>query len=96
MTQATTPLACPKCAGPMRTYERNNVTIDQCEGCRGIFLDRGELERLIDAESSDYQSQRVLPSGDYPAASRVGDHGGEMRGRYEKRRRGGILGELFD
>lgn len=34
----------------MRPYERNGVLIDQCEECRGIFLDRGELERLIDAE----------------------------------------------
>ena len=34
----------------MRTYERNSVHVDQCTECRGIFLDRGELERLIDAE----------------------------------------------
>jgi len=35
----------------MRTYERNGVHVDQCTECRGIFLDRGELERLIDAEN---------------------------------------------
>jgi Zn-finger nucleic acid-binding protein len=34
----------------MRTYERNGILIDQCEDCRGIFLDRGELEQLLDAE----------------------------------------------
>lgn len=43
-------LICPKCRGEMRTYERNGVTVDQCGECRGIFLDRGELERLVDAE----------------------------------------------
>jgi len=43
-------LTCPKCRGGMRTYERNGVTVDQCGECRGIFLDRGELERLVDAE----------------------------------------------
>jgi hypothetical protein len=37
-------LVCPKCESPMRSYERNGVTIDQCTGCRGVFLDRGELE----------------------------------------------------
>ena len=42
-------LICPKCQGEMRTYERNGVLIDQCDDCRGIFLDRGEIERLIDA-----------------------------------------------
>ena len=36
----------------MRTYERNGVHVDQCAECRGIFLDRGELERLVDAENS--------------------------------------------
>jgi Zn-finger nucleic acid-binding protein len=47
---ATTDLTCPKCQGRMRTYERSGVTVDQCSECRGIFLDRGELERLVDAE----------------------------------------------
>jgi uncharacterized protein len=45
-----TDLICPKCQGHMRTYERSGVTVDQCSDCRGIFLDRGELERLVDAE----------------------------------------------
>ena len=46
-------LTCPKCRGEMRTYERNGILIDQCEECRGIFLDRGELEQLLDAERGD-------------------------------------------
>jgi Zn-finger nucleic acid-binding protein len=45
-------LVCPKCQGTMRTYERNGVHVDQCAECRGIFLDRGELERLVDAETA--------------------------------------------
>jgi Zn-finger nucleic acid-binding protein len=43
-------LTCPKCQESMRNYERNGVHIDQCNGCKGIFLDRGELEALINAE----------------------------------------------
>ena len=43
-------LTCPKCHGTMRAYERNGVTVDQCTDCRGLFLDRGELEHLISAE----------------------------------------------
>jgi Zn-finger nucleic acid-binding protein len=45
-------LTCPKCQGSMRTYERSGITVDQCAECRGIFLDRGELERLVDAEAA--------------------------------------------
>jgi uncharacterized protein len=47
---ASTPLKCPKCAGEMVTYERSGIHLDQCRECRGFFLDRGELEKLVDAE----------------------------------------------
>ena len=47
-------LTCPKCQGQMRSYERSGVTVDQCGECRGIFLDRGELERLVDMENAHY------------------------------------------
>jgi uncharacterized protein len=56
-------LTCPKCHGTMRTYERNGVHVDQCTDCRGIFLDRGELDRLIDAENSWHgDSGRTAPA----------------------------------
>jgi Zn-finger nucleic acid-binding protein len=48
-------LTCPKCESPMRSYERSGITVDQCSGCRGVFLDRGELERLVDAEGAYYE-----------------------------------------
>lgn len=51
-------LTCPKCHGTMRTYERNGVHVDQCTECRGIFLDRGELDRLIDAENAWHGGER--------------------------------------
>jgi uncharacterized protein len=44
-------MTCPKCHGEMRAYERSGVTVDQCTECRGIFLDRGELEKLFEAEA---------------------------------------------
>ncbi|MFD6419005.1 zf-TFIIB domain-containing protein [Streptomyces sp. NPDC060194] len=44
-------MQCPKCRAPMHTYNRNGVQIEQCSGCRGIFLDYGELESLTRLES---------------------------------------------
>lgn len=55
-------MTCPKCHGDMRQYERSGVTIDQCSECRGIFLDRGELEKLFDAEASWNDSRRGAPA----------------------------------
>lgn len=43
-------LLCPKCQAPMRSLERSGVTLERCSECGGVFLDRGELERLEDAE----------------------------------------------
>lgn len=34
----------------MSTVDRHGIHIDQCDGCRGIFLDRGELESILNAE----------------------------------------------
>lgn len=85
-------LSCPKCGGPMRTYERNEVTVDQCTECRGVFLDRGELERLIDAEAVYTTTSRGAEWSDegerrYPDRPDQRGHG---------RRRRGFLGDLFE
>lgn len=50
----------------MRTYERNGIVIDQCTGCHGIFLDRGELERLIGIESSYLGQENPPGKGESP------------------------------
>jgi len=47
----------------MHSFERSGLVVEQCEACRGIFLDLGELERLIDAEGGGW-SGRVGPPAD--------------------------------
>jgi len=64
-----TALACPKCGADMRTYERSGIHVDQCAGCRGVFLDRGELERLIDAEAAYFARERQVSTPVAPAAA---------------------------
>ena len=94
----------------MRTYERSGVTVDQCSDCRGIFLDRGELERLVDAEQGwqrshsaprdrDYERERDRDRG--PSIPfRFGDRDDDDRRRYsegsQKRRKKSFFDELFD
>ena len=55
-------LLCPQDPSPMRSYERNEITIERCSECGGIFLDRGELDRLVDAEGQ-YVSARLAGPG---------------------------------
>jgi uncharacterized protein len=61
-------LRCPKCAAEMVTYERSGIHVDQCRECRGIYLDRGELERLVDAESggTGWTGPRMNPPAPIP------------------------------
>jgi Zn-finger nucleic acid-binding protein len=72
----------------MRAYERNGITIDQCTECRGVFLDRGELERLIDAEGVAYGDRDPARGDDRP-------QGGAPE-TPKRRKRGGFLGDLFE
>jgi Zn-finger nucleic acid-binding protein len=52
MDRTLTELTCPKCAGQMRAQERQGFVIEVCTTCRGVFLDRGELDRLLDLEAA--------------------------------------------
>jgi Zn-finger nucleic acid-binding protein len=99
-----TDLICPKCQGTMRTYERSGITVDQCADCRGIFLDRGELEHLVDAEQS---WQRREPSRrererdrEIPFPRTFGDDDDDddrWRGEdNRKRRKRSFFDDLFD
>ncbi|WP_204449203.1 TFIIB-type zinc ribbon-containing protein [Actinokineospora baliensis] len=54
-------MICPKCQNVMRTVDRLGVHIDQCDGCRGIFLDRGELEQIAAAEQRHYTAAAPPP-----------------------------------
>ena len=79
----------------MHTYNRNGVQIEQCSGCRGIFLDYGELESLTRLESQWQQPAPPPPAGPaapgaYPSAPAPawgaphGGHGGHYGHQHRK------------
>ena len=41
---------CPSCGGQLVPLERSGVRIDACRQCRGVFLDRGELDPILERE----------------------------------------------
>ena len=76
----------------MRQYERSGVTVDQCLECRGIFLDRGELERLVDAEQTWNRGRPPQqPTHQHGGYGHYGHHKKHRRDRRES-----FFGELFD
>jgi Zn-finger nucleic acid-binding protein len=87
----------------MRQYERSGVTVDQCSECRGIFLDRGELERLMDAETNWHQTAAPPPRYQQtPAGRGYRDHDSDeypvydQHGHRPRKKHRSFLGELFD
>ena len=46
-------LMCPNDNTPMQTLDRSGVQFDMCPACRGVWLDRGELEKLMDSATAD-------------------------------------------
>ena len=77
----------------MRTYERNGIHLEQCETCRGIFLDFGELESLTQLENRVTQAPPPPPPAAHmqPSYSYGPDWG--YRGGHQYRKKG--FGRLF-
>ncbi|MER7952843.1 zf-TFIIB domain-containing protein [Streptomyces sp. NPDC096079] len=94
-------MQCPKCHAAMHTYNRNGVQIEQCSGCRGIFLDYGELEALTRLESQwgqqappappAYPAQPAPAAPAWGAPHQGGHHGGHHGGHYRQRGFGRML-----
>jgi Zn-finger nucleic acid-binding protein len=76
--------------------DRQGVEIDYCPQCRGVWLDRGELDKIIErsAPPPPPSGGRRSPEGsDRDEDYREGSHRDEP---YRKKKRGGFLDELFD
>jgi Zn-finger nucleic acid-binding protein len=96
-------MQCPVCSVELRMTDRQGVEIDYCPQCRGVWLDRGELDKLIErsatsavARESDDRPPRPR---DYDDRPRDSDRPREYRDRdddYHKKKRKGWLGEIFD
>jgi uncharacterized protein len=87
---------CPVCNIALVMSERQGVEIDYCPQCRGVWLDRGELDKIIEQSTSE-KSQRSSRESNYDRRDSHHDkhHGeGHGDGHYKKKR--SFLSELFD
>ena len=91
-------MQCPIDGAQLVMTERAGVEIDYCPQCRGVWLDRGELDKIIE--------RSAVPAAPQPARAeprqqdyREDSHGGYRdysEKRYKKKKRGGFLEDLFD
>lgn len=77
-------MQCPVDGETLVIAERSGVEIDYCPECRGVWLDRGELDKIV---------ERAAPSAPEPTSTYAReDHGA----RTHKKKRESFLGDLFD
>ncbi len=91
---------CPVCKTVALTMaDRSGIEIDYCPQCRGVWLDRGELDKIIEraAPAAASAAPAAAPAPAYsqaPAQAPYPHHG--QPGYYRKKKRDSFLGELFD
>lgn len=78
-------MQCPIDGESLVMTDRSGVEIDYCPKCRGVWLDRGELDKIIERSVPSQQSQQPLA---HPAAS--------QSSHATQKKRESFLGELFD
>ncbi|MBO1741623.1 zf-TFIIB domain-containing protein [Leifsonia sp. TF02-11] len=96
-------MKCPVDGETLLLSDRSGIEIDYCPSCRGVWLDRGELDKIIDRSLTPNPSDAGSPpagSPGYPDPNRSGHHGNSGHGNsghngYGNKRRGGWLGDLF-
>ncbi len=103
-------MKCPNDGAVLTMSERSGVEIDYCPECRGVWLDRGELDKILDrmaaetpaapppaAPQQDYrQDYRQQGYQDSPGYSSGGYGGGKYQGGRRPKKKEHWLSELFD
>ena len=80
-------MKCPNCNETLVMSDRSGVEIDYCPQCRGVWLDRGELDKIIERSSQK-------TSFSHPDHSERRHHGDDYH--YKKKKKDSFLGDLFD
>ena len=85
-------MACPVCAVPLAMSDRQGIEIDYCPQCRGVWLDRGELDKIIERSATGpAPARQPTPQPNYPGQSPQYGHGHKP---YKKRK--SWLEDIFD
>ena len=90
---------CPVCKDKeLVMTERQSVEIDYCQSCRGVWLDRGELDKIIEKSSLELAAANTPPPTSRQPTYQSDHHGhlqyGDNRHRYK--RKDSFWKELFD
>ena len=94
-------MKCPVDGVDLVMSERQGIEIDYCPQCRGVWLDRGELDKIIERTAPEDQPRQVRDDDDYRRDDRRGfddrrHHDNDYRHHGKRHKKKSILGEIFD
>ena len=90
-------MKCPSCSVPLQMTDRHGVEIDYCPQCRGVWLDRGELDKIIErSEATPAPALRVVPGYENSYSHKDHHHDDHYYDKHGRRRKRSFLGDLFD
>ncbi len=87
-------MKCPVDGATLVIADRNGVEIDYCPECRGVWLDRGELDKIIE-RSAEFATPSARPREQRGYEDRERSRGYEGKPR-KKKKMGGFLEDIFD
>lgn len=88
-------MKCPVCNVELKMADRQGVEIDYCPQCRGVWLDRGELDKIIERSATAMPSRARNDDDDDDDRRRYHDRDDDQAGHY-KRKRKSFLDDIFD
>ena len=89
-------MKCPICTDkPLVISERQGIEIDYCSDCRGVWLDRGELDKLMAISAAAMPADPVQRNSTEPRRE-FEDSGYAPSGGYRARRKKSWMSEIFD
>ncbi|MBW0368341.1 TFIIB-type zinc ribbon-containing protein [Ensifer adhaerens] len=89
-------LLCPTCHVNLVMSERQGIEIDYCPQCRGVWLDRGELDKIIERSVGDVPPAVQERNRPMPAPVQSHGHHAQSHGHGHGDRHRSFLGRLFD
>lgn len=88
---------CPTCNVDLKMTERQGVEIDYCPQCRGVWLDRGELDKIIERSDSEQAVPRApVNTRNYEPQRDSRDYEDRDEHYGRRKKKGSFLGEMFD
>ncbi len=87
-------MKCPSCNETLLMSDKKGIEVDYCPNCRGVWLDRGELEKIIE-RSADHYSKKENYDSDYKRYG-YNEYGEDYNTRHPHKKKKSFLSELFD